>query len=115
MGLTLVKVAVYRKMLEAGLPKDEYGYPEWYRTPGTDSDLMIDENGILQGGGTEDLYFCHAAEKLGFEAWVDTGKHAFAFHYELGSREHWPKPQWEMHRKNQPITWDTPDGLISWD
>lgn len=115
MGLTIVKTAVYRKMLAVGLPKDEFGYPEWYKTTGADEDLKIGKDGVLHAGGTEDLFFCQRAAELGFETVIDTGKHAFGFHYDLASLEYYPKLQWDQHRKNQPITWETPDGIVKWE
>jgi hypothetical protein len=59
MGLTLVKMDVYRRMRdELKLPLDKNGNPQWYKTPGEDGDLKLNENGIMEMGGTEDLYFC---------------------------------------------------------
>lgn len=115
MGLTLVAVDLYRRMRdELDLPLDVKGNPEWYRTSGRNVDIVADEEGVLSVAGTEDLYFCDLAARLDVRPVIDCGKHAFGFHYSLGTREVYPGPQWEQYRRNQPVVWKTPDGDVVW-
>lgn len=115
MGLTLVKVDLYRQMRdELKLPMDAKGNPEWYRTKGRNVDLVRDEGKFLDLGGTEDLYFCDLAAKLGVRPIIDMGKHAFGFHYSLATKQAFPTKQWEQFRKNKPIVWDTAHGPVEW-
>ena len=114
MGLTLVKMDVYRKMLQEGLPKDCFGNPEWYRTPGRDEDVRI-VDGCMEHGGTEDLYFCDRAGLLGFKICVDMGKFCFGFHLDEDNYNvAYPLEQWAQYCKNQPIVWPTSDGQVAW-
>lgn len=117
MGLTLVRMEVYRRMrdeLDIGI--DKYGNPQWYKTPGKeDADRPpAIRDGIMDMGGTEDLYFCSQAAKLGYKPVIDTGRHAFGFHMDMKTRRCYPPKQWEQYRKNQPIVWPTPDGDVIW-
>ena len=115
MGLTLVRASLYRRMRdELKLPADSMGNPEWYRTPGRDTDLAVDAEGVMDCGGTEDLYFCELAAKLGVRPVVDTSMHAFSFHYDLAERQGYPREQWEQYRKGGPIIWQTKGGPVEW-
>jgi hypothetical protein len=112
MGLTLVKLDVYKHMLDEGLPNDSCGRPQWYKTPGAEDAEVLHE--VLFMGGTEDLYFLEAASKLGYKPLVDTSYGAFGWHYDAKHQIGYPKRQWEQYRKREPIVWDTPDGPVVW-
>jgi hypothetical protein len=119
MGLTLISLEVYRKMLEAGLPMDKSGKnPEWYRTP-TEEDTHLDGI-VLQRGGTEDLNFLDRAAQLGFTGFVDCSKHTFGFHVDVDDEKKtiqgYPKEQWKQWQNRQKIQWPQPDGsVVTWD
>jgi hypothetical protein len=143
MGLTLVEVGVYRRMLDLGLPMDCYGRPQWYHTTKLMDEVYEDEKGIIHLGSTEDFYFLDHAEKLGYQPYIDTTKHAFGFHYQPEyccdcgwqhpsvkmSRTHkrdnpthkmaledkgYPVEQWEQWTSGECIRWQTPDGEVVW-
>lgn len=118
MGLTLVKMDVYRRMRdELQLPLDCNGQPEWYRTT---SGEINQEGNCLDMGGTEDLFFLHNAAKLGYKPIVDFTKYAFGFHYCSVRKKGYPEKQWEQYEaalggSGKPIEWPQPDGsVITW-
>lgn len=111
MGLTLVKTEVYKTMLANKLPRDKYGCPEWYKT---NKQYKI-EDGILDCGGTEDLHFLDNAGKLGYKTIVDTSRHTFGFHFDLESKKGFPQPQFKQWAARKAVTWETKDGLITWE
>lgn len=112
MGLTLVKLSVYKALTERGFvtTKDRHGNPEWYKTT---QDYKVEE-GMLDCGGTEDLYFCQLCREAGIASLVDCTRHAFGWHYDLAAQQGFPRPQFEKYRKAQPIEWDTDDGTVTW-
>jgi hypothetical protein len=115
MGLTLVKADVYRRMRdELKLPLDKYGNPEWYRTTGRAEDITV-EDGVIGANGTEDLFFCENAAKLGYKPLIDCSKHAFGFHYDLSTGKCYPEEQWKQYQNRKPIVWQTPDGPVTWE
>lgn len=105
MGLTLVKADLYLKLAET-VGKDKYGRPEWYKTV---NEYKI-EGAMLNGGGTEDLYFCDLVAQLGVKTFVDTSKHAFGFHYDRKRNIGYPLPQYRQFEKAEAVTW--PDGVV---
>jgi hypothetical protein len=110
MGLTLVRMEVYRKMAAAGLPNDRYGHPEFYKTVRE----MKMEGELLDCGGTEDLYFCEAAAKLGYKSIIDCTKQAFGWHFDMATGKGYPEPQFARYAKCEPIEWDTDEGTVIW-
>lgn len=106
MGLTLVKAEVYQQMLDKGLPLDKYGKPEWYKT----EDEYKLNGTVLEGAGTEDLYFCDQAGKLGIKTFVDTGKWTFGFHFDYKTNKGYPSPQFAQFEKDEAVTW--PNGVV---
>ena len=116
MGLTLVKLDVYKRMLKAGLPKDRYGRPEWYRTTGGRlEDLEVDENGCLHTGFTEDTYFLDLCRQMGVRSVVDTHKHALGWHFDAATGQGYPEEQWGQLMRGEPIRWQTSTGEVVWD
>lgn len=112
-GLTLVAGSVYRRMAtECDLGTDEYGNPQWYRTISGES--HVDGNRETVTDATEDLYFCDLAGKLGFQCFVDTSRPAFGWHYDAGNSRGYPRRQWEEYQRTGAITWDTPEGKVTW-
>jgi hypothetical protein len=118
MGLTLVRTDLYKRMRdELNLPRDRYGHPEWYRTTGKagQHDSIEMDGGIAFHGGTEDLYFCRSAAKLGVHPLIDTSKHAFGFHWDEKGQRGYPEKQWQEWIHDEPIVWDTPSGPVVWE
>lgn len=109
MGLALVKAEVYKKLAKQ-VGKDKYGRPAWYKT-NREFKVM---NGMLDCGGTEDLYFCDKAGKRGYQPLVDCSKHAFGWHYDLKAGVGYPRRQWGQWAKQQSVTWQTPTGKVVW-
>jgi hypothetical protein len=70
---------------------------------------------MLDCGGTEDLYFLDLAGKLGFKPLVDCGKWAFGWHFDLKSLRGYPEKQFAQWAAAEPVTWDTPDGVVTWE
>ena len=113
MGITLVKTSVYRRMREdLELPLDKYGKPQWYKTPSALDAVVVDE--VLFAGGTEDLYFCDRAGKMGCKVVADTSRYAFGWHYDCRNGIGYPEKQWRQHMAGEAITWDTPGGVVTW-
>lgn len=113
MGLTLVKTDVYRRMCdELNLPLDKYGNPQWYKTPGVED--ATQEGGVLFVGGTEDLFWCQNAMKLGYKPLMDTSKWAYGWHYDLRRKTGFPPKQWAQYAAGKPVVWPTPDGPVTW-
>jgi hypothetical protein len=101
-GLSLVKTEVYKRMRdELDLPKDEYGNPSWYRQPG----FGVEQDGQVVTGGTEDFPFFENCSLLGYRAIVDQCKHAFGWHFSMAEKCAYPKLQWEMCLRKEPIVW----------
>lgn len=113
MGLCLVKMDVYRRMLAGGLPTDKLGNPEWYKTV-KEYSLQGD---MLDSGGTEDLYFLDAAQKVdqAFKPLADCGKWAFGWHYDLATHKGWPEPQFKQWSAGKKVVWETKDGTVEWE
>jgi hypothetical protein len=118
MGLTLVKLDVYRRMRdELKLPLDRTGlFPNWYCTSYMDASrgAMQVKDGVLDLGCTEDFWFYKHLRSLGGKHVVDTTMHAFGFHYDAASDQGWPIKQYEMWRERKPITWEVDGNLIAW-
>ena len=110
MGLTLVKLYVYKSLLP-GIAKDKYGRPEFYKTNRT----YEIEDGMIDCGGTEDLYFCQLVTKLGIEPLLDTSKHTVGFHHDRDTNQGYPKEQFDQWQANKPIQWQTETGIVSWE
>lgn len=87
MGLTLIELEVYKRMRdELKLPLDKYGRTGWYHTSKQDSEFKCDENGIIDTGHTEDLFFLANARKLGYQPRIVCTKHAFGWHFQSERR-----------------------------
>jgi hypothetical protein len=118
MGLTLVKLDVYRRMRdELKLPLDRTGlFPNWYCTSYMDASrgAMQIEDGVLDLGCTEDFWFYKHLRAIGGKHVVDTTMHAFGFHYDAASDQGWPLKQYQMWRERKPITWEVDGGLVAW-
>lgn len=114
MGLTLVRIGVYRRMMEAfpDLPRDKYGRFGWYRTEGL-QDAKLEGN-VLWVGGTEDLYFLGNAGKMGITPLVDCSQAAFGWHLDTKAQTGYPPKQWAQRIRGEPVTWDTPGGVVTW-
>ncbi len=114
MGLTLIETNVYRRMRqELDLGIDRFGYPAWYRTTGGE-DVHV-EKGLLTGVGTEDLYFLDKVRGIGLTGFVDTSANAFGWHHERKTNKGYPEKQYHQMKTGQPITWDTSEGLYTWE
>jgi len=114
MGLVLVKMDIYKRLLEKGLPKDKNNNPEWYRTSlGCINDPL---GGNIDAGGTEDTVFLEKIKAdLGISTFIDTSKHAFGWHRDRMTGECYPLKQWHECREGKPITWETSQGTFTWD
>jgi hypothetical protein len=144
MGLTLVKLDVYKRMADS-LPKDKYGRPQWYKTSTAD-DISTDDNDVIGSGYTEDYWFFQHAHKLelGISFKAATTKHAFGFHVQAIFECHhcpfktserklayrhmtensshyvdeditgFPQEQWKQWLEGKEISWQTPDGVVVW-
>lgn len=111
-GWSVVKFDVYKRIIrELNIPKDKYGSYQFFKQP----DFGFTPEGALVNGGTEDFHFWHLLERIGVKPVVDCTKHGFAFHFDLKAGVGYPKPQWEQWLKGQPLTWETPDGPVTWD
>lgn len=110
-GLTLINTDVYRKMQkELNLPLDKFGNVEWYKTP-----IEPNYDGtVLWCGGTEDLFFCENARKLGYKSIVDCTSDAFGWHFDRATGKGFPRQQFNAGKTGQPIVWNTPDGPKEW-
>lgn len=115
MGLTLVETNVYKRMRdELSLPLDKYGNPEWYRTTFRRPEDATIDDGVVNLGSTEDLYFLNQATKLGFSGFIDTHVAAFGFHFDKASKEGYPEKQWKEFVKEHTVTWNTSTGQVVW-
>jgi len=116
MGLSLVRTSVYRRLRdELQIPLDKYGHHEWYRTTIGRPNELVNENGVLHKGGTEDSWFATLAAKLGYTMTVDLTKYAFGFHFDAKAKVGYPLRQWKERQAVQPVTWPQPDGtVIKW-
>ncbi len=113
MGLTLVEMQVYQRMqVGMNLGTDRYGYPQWYKTTGGEDAFVKD--GILQGVGTEDLYFLDKIRGLGLSGFVDTSANAFGWHHERKTNKGYPEAQYRQMKQQQPIVWETSEGTFTW-
>lgn len=112
MGLTLITMAVYQRMLDEGLPKDQFGMPEWYKT---ENEYKLDPKiGMAWHGGTEDLYFLDKTDKLGYRPLVDCTSNCFGWHYCRKAKMGYPKKQFIAMTKGEPVIFDTPQGPRQW-
>jgi hypothetical protein len=112
-GLQLVNTEVYKRMAaQPDFPRDRNGNPQWYKKPSPEDPEVHD--GETYVGGTEDLFFMNVASRMGIKAMADTSRPCFGWHVDLETGQGFPKKQWEQRRKNEPITWDTPEGVLSW-
>ncbi len=101
-GLSLVKLDVYKRMRdEFNLEKDRYGCPMWYEPQMYQAMKAQD----FTAPGTEDFPFFDKANKLGYVCVQDMTREAFAFHYDLGGDQGYPKPQWEQFKRREPVVW----------
>jgi predicted SAM-dependent methyltransferase len=67
MGLTLIRVSLFQKMLDAGVVNDDVPF---FRTVEGEKERV---NGALRSRqGTEDIWFCQLAHKVGAKILVDT-------------------------------------------
>jgi hypothetical protein len=115
MGLALIRSEVYKRMRDVlPLGKDKYGRPRWYHTGQLD-DIHVDPRGVIGTGDTEDMHFLQNAQKLGFQPVINTYRHAFGWHYDAKTQMGYPEKQWSAYLKGQEITWQTPDGVVTWD
>jgi hypothetical protein len=82
MGLTLVKIDVYKRMAkELDLGRDKYNRLRFYHTAkDAEGDMGVDATGIYSEGFTEDVWFMTQAAKVGVKAVASTGPNAFGFH-----------------------------------
>lgn len=118
MGLTLVKTAVYKRLRdETDLGLDKYGRPRWYHTPGPPAtvEAATSEDGLIDMGGTEDLYFLDRCARLGYKPVMDTTKWAFGFHYDLATHQGYPAEQWDQYAAGKPVVWRTKAGDVVWE
>lgn len=115
MGLTLVRTQVYKDLAAKQLTTmDKYGRPEWYNTSKDGTDVSQDEKDVISLGHTEDTDFCGKARKLGYKCYIDTNAHAFGFHYDKEKDKGYPEATWIAWIRGNPIIWETPDGIITW-
>jgi len=105
MGVTLVKMDVYKALIPK-VGRDKYGRPEWYRT---NREYKV-EDGMLDCGGTEDLFFCELAAKEGITPIADCSKHAFGWHHDRETGQGYPKEQFDQWKSAKQIVW--PDGTV---
>lgn len=113
-GLSLVRTSVYRTVQEKlNPPRDKYGRTEFYRTCGAEEGKLV-EAGILDMGGTEDMWFFDLCGRAGFRPIMDTSCQCFGWHMNLGTQKAFPAKQWEQRCSGKPIVWDTPDGPVEW-
>lgn len=113
MGLTLIKMDVFRRMRdELDLGVDAQGNPAWFKT-GRDVALSRPDGTPAVINQTEDVYFLRRAAELGYQPAVDTSHQTFGFHYDHTARVCYPRKQWDefVASGGTRITWtDTPDG-----
>jgi hypothetical protein len=129
MGLCMIRTEVYKRMwAELDLGTDKYGNPQWYRETFKEPPVLL-ENGVMDTGDTEDMYFLKNAHKLGYQPWIDCRKHAFGFHHQpakvetdkFGRRKvvqeetGYPQAQYAAWVAGEKISWETPEGMITWD
>jgi hypothetical protein len=88
-----------RDELDIGV--DKYGHPAWYKVP----DFGVTDEGAVVTGGTEDFVFFDRCSKLGYRPLIDCTKHAFGFHIDLATLQAFPREQFDMHCRKQPIVW----------
>jgi len=113
MGLTLVEMGVYRRLLAEGdIGVDEFGNPAWYRAYDSTRADTRGEGGYICG--TEDVYFLDAAHRLGIKCYVDQSEETFGWHYDGNELRGYPVRQWEEWKTTQRVTWDTPEGPVVW-
>lgn len=113
MGLTLVEMQVYRRLLKEGnLGEDEFGNPAWYRAYDSTRVETRGEGGYICG--SEDIYFLDAAHKLGIKCYVDQSEATFGWHYDGSELRGYPVQQWDEWKTTQQLTWDTEEGPVIW-
>jgi hypothetical protein len=114
MGLTLIKMDVFRRMRdELNLPKDEYGHTAWFRTT-KDEAMFATDGQRAYLSETEDMHFLRLARQLGYQPAVDTSAEAFAFHWAQTEQRGYPLKQWFEYAKDGRITWETDGPPVVW-
>jgi hypothetical protein len=117
MGLTLIKLEVYRRMLEElQLPLDESGlHSEFYKTTWMRPEhFKVDEQGFCDIGHTEDFHFWHNFHRLGLKVMVDMTEHAFGFHYDAEKNIGWPARQWQQFGQGKPLSFTVNGQEVHW-
>ena len=110
MGCTLIAREVFERMQqELDLGVDAYGHPQWYCTLRNEPTTM----GSV-ASASEDLYFLDHAAQLGYQPHIDTTVHCFGWHFDKQTQVGYPLPQWREWQESGRITWDTPDGPVTW-
>ena len=105
MGLTLIKMDVFRRMSETvNLGTDELGSPRWFFTEG-------DEPGSGRQM-TEDLWFCEKANEAGFDRHVDMSWWCFGWHYCMERETAFPEEQWKQFQQGKTVTFSFSDELV---
>lgn len=115
MGISLVKMSVFRRVLEeCKPPADKYGCPAFFHTPKV-NDMTI-KDGIRFEGGTEDFTFFAYCEQLGIKRIVDTRMQTFGWHLDNHKPLFgYPEKQFQQFMNFKPVTWDTPEGVVTWE
>lgn len=67
MGLTLIKVSLFQRMLDAGVVTEQIPF---FKT--TDNTVSYSKNAIKRASGTEDIYFYNLAREVDCKIMVDT-------------------------------------------
>lgn len=112
MGLTLVRMDVYRRMMEeTDLGRDKYGLPAWYRTIKGGEEAP--EDGV-PWDASEDVYFLDRASRIGYHGFVDTSRQTFGWHMDIKTRQGYPMKQYAQRMTGKPIVWETAEGPMSW-
>jgi hypothetical protein len=100
MGCTLIKLNVFRELLDSGLVEyqmiGQQNLPQFFRT--TRDELQEGPNRAPTiFNQTEDVYFLNKAAQLGYKAHVDTS--VFAFHFDSKARVAYPLETWNRFKQ----------------
>ena len=104
MGCTLIKLHVFRELLDQGLVEYEtlpngQRLPQFYKTT---RDKVFDEHQkTVVYNETEDVHFLKLAAKLGYPATVDTG--LFCWHWDSSQQQAYPLSTWQHYRATGEI------------